>query len=226
MKDLIVVAGATHRHGMLDEYEAQLAAAGIDFHLWPLGPLPAGANSINMRRRIDYIRDAAQRFYDYSRIVMTDAWDVIFFGSADELMRKLGSFPTVSGERNCYPEPSLSEKIMGFTPWRFANNGMLYGSPEALLGFCLKAEETSDLNILDQAWFNRRLAEGTRLFEVDCATEIFYVVSSTLENGALEMSKGRPWNSRCGSFPMFFHFSGQCPTDRFRALLAGDIQAL
>lgn len=227
MNDLIVVAGATHRSGMLDEYEAQLAAAGIDFHLWPLDPLPAGANSINMARRIAYIRAVAERFSDQSKIVMTDAWDVMFFGTREEVIEKVpenGVF--VSTERNCYPEPHLASKFTAASAWRFMNNGMLCGSPKNLLAFAELASTEGDLSILDQAWFNRNRVSGHPFFGADEYTMLFYVVSATQEDGALQMKNGRPWNTRYDTFPCFLHFSGQCPTDRFRAMLRGEVPAL
>lgn len=230
MNDVIVVAGATHRAGFLDEYEKQLSDAGIRFHLEPLSSLPAGANSITMRRRIEYIRSVASNFSDFARIIMTDAWDVLFIGTEDELLNKVGSCVCVSAERNCYPEPQYADAIKKvseeFDRWIYCNNGMLSGHPDHLLEFCTKAEGLGDLDILDQAWFNRRRAEDSPLFEVDVLTDVFYVVSATQEDGMMQMKSGRPWNSLCDSFPNFFHFSGKCPDDRFRALLRGEIDAL
>lgn len=231
-KDLIVIAGATHREGFLDEYETQLACADIRFHLEPLTNLPGGANSITMRRRIDYIRAMADNFSDYAHIIMTDAWDVLFLGTKEDLLNKVGDGVEISAERNCYPEPHLRQPILNHygcdpLPWSFANNGMLFGSPAKLLELCDAASKFGDLDILDQAWFNRRLVEDRAdLFSLDVLTDVFYVVSSTQEGGQLRMKNGRPWNSLCDSFPCFFHFSGKCPDDRFRALLRGEIDAL
>ncbi len=87
MPELIVIAGCTERRGMLDEYERQLAAADIPFFLESLDPLPAGANSITMARRIAYVRKMARQFAAYRKIVITDAWDVLFFGSASEVAK-------------------------------------------------------------------------------------------------------------------------------------------
>ena len=89
--DVIVVAGATHRDGFLDEYEAQLAKADIPFHLEKLDPLPYGANSITMRRRIAYMRSMCEKFIDYERIAMTDAYDVLLAPNVTvgELMDKI-----------------------------------------------------------------------------------------------------------------------------------------
>ncbi len=227
MKDVIVVAGATHREGFLDEYEFKLEEAEIDFHLWPLENLPSGANSINMRRRIDYMRGVAEKFADYQRIIMTDAWDVLFFGTREEVMEKVpttGIF--VSTERNCYPEPKLTSRFTSASPWRFMNNGMLCGAPSEIIDWCSVAECEGDLNILDQAWFNRARANRTMWFGADESTMLFYVVSSTQEDGALQVRHGRPWNTRYNTFPNFLHFSGKCPDDRFRALLRGEIGSL
>jgi len=226
MNDLIVVAGATHREGFIDEYEQQLKAAGIEFHLEPLHNLPAGANSITMRRRIEYIRSIATRFKDYKNLVMTDAWDVLFYGDRDAAMAKIPDTMLVSAERNCYPEPNLMPRFMSTSPWRFANNGMIAGYPEYILHWLEWAEQMPDLEILDQAWFNRRAAENSDCVAFDEVTNLFYVVSATQEDGALQFKNGLPWNSRYDTYPNFLHFSGKCPDDRFRALLKGELGAL
>ncbi len=87
-RSVIVVAGATHREGFIDEYEAQLAKEDIPFHLEPLEPLPLGANSITMRKRISYFRRIAERFIDYKALYITDAWDVLCFATKHELIDK------------------------------------------------------------------------------------------------------------------------------------------
>lgn len=223
MTEIIVCSGCTHRSGMLDEYERQLADAGIPFHLEQLDPLPCGANSINMQRRIQFVRILCLKFSGtFDKIVITDAWDVLFHGTRDELIEKVPDTMLVSAERNCYPEAQYGDLITGTTPWRYVNNGMMAGSPEYLRAWCDEAERTPNLDILDQAWFNRRRAEHSALVPLDETTDLFYVVSATRENGELKMKNGRPWNSLCDTYPNFFHFSGQCPTDSFRKLLRGD----
>lgn len=226
MNDLIVVAGCTHREGFINEYEQQLALAGIELHLEPLSDLPAGANSISMRRRIDYIRGMATKFQSYKRLIMTDAWDVLFVGDKEEVMSRVPPTMIVSGERNCYPEPDLRHKFISTSPWKYANNGMIAGYPEYILHWLEWAEQMPNLEILDQAWFNRRIAEDQAAISLDEATELFYVVSATQEDGSLQMKGGRPWNSRFNTYPNFFHFSGKCPDDRFRAMMKGELTAL
>lgn len=220
MNDVIVVAGATHREGFIDEYEKSLNDAGVDFYLHQLEPLALGANSITMWKRINYFRAMAEKFYNYKTIFITDAWDVLFFGTKQELIDKAPELFLVSAERNCYPEAHLSSIIQGETPWRYSNNGMIAADPHYLFNWCYAAEEIGDLDILDQAWFNRRRAEDSILTPLDTTTELFYVVSAWLEDGALQIKNGRPWNSRCDTYPNFLHFSGKCPSDGVRKMLA------
>jgi hypothetical protein len=219
MPELIVIAGCTERRGLLDVYERQLAVARVPFYLEQLTPLLSGANSITMSRRIAYVRKMAQQFADYRKIVITDAWDVLFYGNAEEVAAKIPDGILVSAEQNCYPEGELGDRIQGTTFWRYANPGMIAGTPEALLDWASHAEKTADQNILDQAWFNRRLAEGSALTPLDETTRLFYVVSATLERGELQIKDGKPWNRFCGTFPNFFHFSGGCPTYEFYKMM-------
>ncbi len=217
---VVVIAGITHREGFIDEYEAYLAKEGIEFHLEPLPPLPGGANSINARMRINHFRRMAEKFIDYKALYLTDAWDVLCFASKDELIAKAPETFICSAERNCYPEANLATVITGDTPWKYANNGCCAGNPSYLLEWCEKALKTDDLDsILDQAWFNRRLAEGSDLVPLDSTTNIFYVVSAWLEDGALQVKDGRPWNAFCNTKPAFLHFSGKCPDDWVRKML-------
>lgn len=220
MNEVIVVAQITHREGMIDEYEKQLTDAGIPFYWHQISPLPLGANSITASRRIAYIRDMASQFRTYQHIVMTDAWDVLFYGTKDELVSKLPENMIVSAERNCYPEAHLTKEFVSESPWRFANNGMLAGAPERLLYWCDVAERnySGDAHILDQAWFNRRCLDS-QLVWLDEITSIFYVVSGWLEDGSLKRLGTRPWNSKYDTLPNFFHFSGKCPDSGFRELL-------
>jgi hypothetical protein len=225
VNEVIVVAQITHREGMIDEYEKQLTDAGIPFYWHQIPALPCGANSITAERRIAYIRDMAQQFRAFQHVVMTDAWDVLFYGTKEELVAKLPENMIVSAERNCYPEAHLTKEFTSESPWRYANNGMLAGAPEKLLRWCDLAEKTQDLGILDQAWFNRRCLDS-RLVWLDETTSIFYVVSAWLEDGSLKMKDGRPWNSKYDTFPSLFHFSGKCNPESFRQLLSGNISAL
>jgi hypothetical protein len=210
VKDVIVIAGFTHRAGLLDTYEQQLINAGIE-HCFET--VSQATSSFRMNMRISYWRNLAQRFSDYRTIIVTDAWDVLFFGSKQELLDKIEPNVFISAERNCFPGPEfgeeeLKDRISGSTPWKYANPGMLVANPMSLLDWLDKAEKTSNLGSWDQAWCNHRLADGSGFVVIDETTNLLYVVSSHLEDGVLQIKNGRLWNSKCDTYPNFFHFAG------------------
>jgi hypothetical protein len=227
MKDVIVCSAYTHRQHMIDEYEDQLAAAGIDFHLEPI-TLENGIVSITARWKFEYMRRMCERFDMYERIVFTDAWDVLFFGTKVDLMTKIPVYPIVSAERNCWPEEDLAESIQfpTPTPWRYVNAGMIAGHPRALLSFREEALRKPDLDLMEQAWFNRRLVAKDSHFVTDIVTQLFYTVSYDREDGSLKLKDGKLWNSRFDTYPQFFHFAGPCSSVPFRAMLRGATSSL
>jgi len=218
MKDVIVVSAITERRHMIDEYEDQLAAAGIDFHLEPI-KLDNGIASITARWRFGFIRAMCERFKSYRRIIFTDAWDVLFFGTKEDLLGKISPFPLVSAERNCWPEENLVDRIPDNGPWRYVNAGMFCGKPSVILGWIEDALRTPDLDMMDQAWFNRRLANRDFAIIPDYRTSIFYTVSYDREDGSLHKRLRGPCNYAYGTYPQFFHFAGPCSSVPFRAML-------
>lgn len=216
MKDVIVVSYATHRAGLLDEYEAQLAAAGIDFHLETV-ELVEGINSVTARWKFEFMRRMCERFIDYQRIVFTDAWDVLFFGRKEDL--SIPPHLLISGERNCWPEDGIAEAIQSPSPWRYCNAGLVCGSPLMIRDWLLWNSSVGDPGGLEQQWFNRRIVDRASPVFVDAMTRHFYTVSADKEDCSLRSISGRPWNSRYNTSPQFFHFSGQCPTEPFRRML-------
>lgn len=219
VKDVIVVSYATHRAGLLDEYEAQLAAAGIDFHLETV-ELQDGINSVTARWKFEFMRRMCERFAEYESIVFSDAWDVLFFGSKESLLSTFPEVIVVSAERNCWPEPELKDKIWGAWPWRYANAGLIAGSTRKIASVSANVLRfASDLDILEQAWMNRRLSKSMEFPLLDRTTGIFYTVSDGENSPLSRLSDGRIWNGLCNTFPQFFHFSGKCPTEPFRRML-------
>lgn len=208
LKDVIVIAGYTYRNGLLVAYEKQLADAEIEFCF---EMMPNATSNFDMEKRIAYWRELALRFSDYEQIVVTDAWDVLFFGTKEDLLSKPKTM-MISAERHCFPGPQWGEEdftdvIKGPTKWRYSNPGMLVANPSALLEW-LDVAAKSENCWSDQAWFNRRLADGTVPVSLDATTELFYVVSSVAEDEALQLKDGRFWNSTCDTYPNFFHFAG------------------
>ena len=222
MNNLIVVSFITHREHLIDEYEAELAAVGIDSCFHPVH-LPNATYSITARWKLTHILEMCDRFSSYSRIIFSDGWDVYFVGTRHDL--HIPSTPLISAERNCYPDPSLASQISGDTPWRFPNAGMVSGAPADLVSWAARALTTPDVDEMEQLWMNRRLAAGDFPIPLDSATSLFYTVSPD-EDGSLKMRDHRPWNSVCGTYPQFFHFSGRCPVGSFQAMLQGRSESL
>ena len=220
MKDVIVVSAITHRQGMIDEYEDQLAAAGIDYYFHPIA-LDNGIVSITARWKFKFIREMCEKFSDYERIIFTDAWDVLFYGTKEDLLQKVTVRPVVSTERNCWPEGNLKFKYELKGPWKYCNAGMICGPPIDLR--CWVEHELSlnmpNLELMEQMWFNRKVATGTYSFKLDIYVGLFYTVSCDHEDGTLQMKNGRPYNSYSDTYPNFFHFSGKCSSVPFRNML-------
>jgi hypothetical protein len=225
MKDLIVVSYATHRAGLLDEYEQQLKDAKIDFHLEPV-ELADGINSVTARWKFEYMRRMCEKFENYERIIFTDAWDVLFCGYKREVLRNAPAHMLIGAERNCWPEPWLAKSIVDTTAWPFVNPGLISGSPEGILWWTKQALKLEDLDLLEQQWMNRCRALNWIPMCLDVHTQLFYTVSEDKEHGELQSRAGDPWNRSLRTYPQFFHFSGKCPTEPFRAMLRGETLSL
>jgi hypothetical protein len=223
MNKLVICTYCDVARGMLEEYREQLHCAGIAaFHVETIKPFPH-PSGLPVSFKFSWMREFALRFVgEFERLVFTDAYDVLFVSSSD-IADRIPAEVTWAAERNCYPEPELAEKIIGETPWRYVNAGLMSGAPQAIIDWVDGAQRhpAYEPELLDQRWLNRRLADTPGMVKIDSGTANFYVVSSTLERGELQMRNGLPWNSLCNSTPSFFHFSGQCPTESFRELLAG-----
>jgi hypothetical protein len=227
MNDVIVIASFTGRLGLLDAYQQQLSTAQVDFHF---EQIDRATSSFDMASRLDYWRRIARKFLDYKTVIITDAWDVMFVGTKERLLINLASTAPlnvlISAERNCFPGPEfgyddLTNAIINPSPWRYANPGMVAANPAKLLEWIEKAEQTKDLNISDQAWCNRRLADGTVLVPLDRFTNVFYVISyndGRLEDGSLQNSGGYLSNRVYDTYPSFFHFAGHGPGEALRVL--------
>jgi hypothetical protein len=224
VNDLMVIAECTGRLGLVDAYDRQLSDAGIDHSF---DTVPFATSSFNMGARIRYWRNLAIRFSEYKIIIVTDAWDVLFFGTKQEVLDKCNvTRPIISAERNCFPGlefgyEDLTNSIMGSTPWKYCNPGMLVASPKDMLMWLDEAESFGELEKSDQAWFNLRRSELSSIAVLDTTTNLFYVISyndGRLEDESLQIKDGRLWNSRCDTFPNFFHFAGHGPMEARRVL--------
>lgn len=226
-KDVIVVMHATHRAHLMDEYEGQLRDAGIDHHVEPV-TLPDGINSMTIEWRLNFWERMCQQFSGYERIVFTDAWDVLFYGTKDALLPKIPNV-LISAERNCWPDETLAVKYRNDSPWRFPNPGCMAGYPDVIVTWVdiIRRLAFPDMQEMDQLWFCKRSIDHPILVPLDTKTTMFYVASQDQEDKSLTLSEDLGlYNMRFGTYPQFVHFAGPCHPDPFRAMLRGEVDAL
>ena len=213
--DLLVVMGASCTAGSMPVYLKQLEDAKIDYYVKPLNPSDVGGSGGDLAYKVRTIREFANQFNYYERIVMTDAFDVtLFCDDRDRLIQRIPTDHVLwAAEKNCYPDPSIADKIPDRGLHRFANGGMLCGSPASLLDWCARAEvhPMYVCNGLDQYFYNLLLSANDPLMVIDHQTELFFCLFRGYPE--LEFEKGYPVNTTYGTRPSFIHANGHAGTE-------------
>ena len=214
MKDLLVVMpnSTGEQLGTMARYREQLSAAGIDHHVQPI-PDPDGTIGF----RLNYTR-VVRNFSHYRHIVFTDAFDVQFFGTKEQVIQNIPSIGVIlAAEKNCHPPECLSLNIPDKGPWKFANGGAMAGTPENILAWC-DAVERHPLyraDKIDQGLLNELLAEGSDLAPIDWRTELFFCLYGGYEE--LEFEDKLPVNRTFNTTPNFIHANGGWSTSLLEA---------
>lgn len=208
MKDLIVVIPYTEVRGMMTTYLRQLEKAEIETSLVKLLDIPNGNAGGTHGYAISLMRKGCERFADYKAVIFSDAFDVLFYGTKQQVLDKIPqTFVLMAAERNCYPDPL---NISGDTPWKYVNCGLTAGTPLNILRW-LQLQELHpeyDQNGLNQRFFNKRRQEGSELAFIDETTNLFYCLFG--ECGELEFQNEVPVNTLFGTMPNFIHANGKC----------------
>ena len=210
MKDLLVVLSCSGSSGLSETYRQQLTDAGIEFSFNIIGEIPNANSGGCLEYKLEMLRQYCRRFYDYERLIFSDVWDVLFYGRKEDVIRKIPLDRMIQGaERACYPEYHLGGLIRGVTPWRYANGGFQAGSPQAILEWCDRAQESSYYapEEIDQRFLNRLLAYTPEMVALDSKTQLVYCLAG--EAGELEFVRGMPRNTLCDTWPNFLHFNGR-----------------
>lgn len=208
-KSLIVIMGASSEAGTLKLYQEQLFDADIPYHVEPrpeVWPNMYGGGTLGYK--LSEMKRLSEKFYNYERLIFTCAFDLLFFGTREEVIGKIPMDGILcAAERNCYPDSFLAEEIEGDTPWRFMNGGIVAGTPANFLKWIELLEGhpyyESAAEGIDQAFFNRLLAQKSPLINIDSRTELAYCLY--LEQGELDFYAGVPVNLLCGTRPNFIH---------------------
>ena len=221
MKELIVITGSTlpptdPGSGTLQVYLNQLGAAEIDTHVDFLREMPHadGGAPRTLALAIAMFRDHARRFSDYERLVLTDGWDVTFYGTKEDVIRKIPMDRCLIGAaKECYPwGQHLRERTADDTPWMYANGGLIAGTPENILKFA-DAMATHPMykdRMENQGMENLMLKEKSEAFHLDNRTELFFVLFNGYDE--LDFERGLPVNTLCGTRPNFIHANGHWDT--------------
>jgi hypothetical protein len=153
-----------------------------------------------------------KRFSDYQAIVFSDAFDVLFYGSKEDVLEKIPETGVlVATERNCWPDTTLGAGMPGSTDWKYANGGLLAGKPKEILQWF---DEIESHPIYKESWcnqgfFNVLKYSGSHSCRFDEATTLFYCLHS--ENNELQFDGETPVNSVLGTHPNFIHANGKWP---------------
>lgn len=206
--DLLVVMGATGMGGTMQTYIDQLTTAGIEHRVENCSDKPNLDGGGNLGYRVKKFRELANRYSDYERLVISDAFDVTFYGTKEDVLAKIPMDRLVhAGEKNCYPPEAISLPVPGVSPWRYANGGLVAGTPSCFLDWCAYTERHPQYNpeCLDQYFLNLQISEGVGCLPDD-RTELFFCLYGGYDE--LDFENGLPVNTLYGTHPNFLHANG------------------
>lgn len=177
-----------------------------------------------------WLQEILDKIGHYKKIVMTDGWDVLFYGTKEETLRNIPDDYVLQAAESPY-WPHDDGGWAGTTPWRSINGGMLAGTPDSIYEWMRRIQTHChyDPRAVNQFWFNKRLKERADFIHLDDRTNLFYCMHKdggqhTTPNGtpwenayppypALTFRNRKPFNELCNSFPQFIHFQARCHTD-------------
>ena len=222
-----MIAGASGELGTLPMYRKQFAAAGIPLCIADISDRPNTNGGGNLGYRVKVFRQYAAIYSDYRFIIFSDAFDVTFYGSKDDVLDKIPTTHLLhAAEKNCYPDHNIAARIPGDHPYRFANGGIVAGTPDSYIRWCDEAERHPQYNplMLDQEFLNILVSEQSHLGVIDCDTELFFCLYGGYEN--LEFYRGLPTNTLYETHPNFVHANGRWTAhemfDRYERSLASE----
>lgn len=210
MKDLLVIMGASSPQRTFLLYLSQLEKAGIETHVEDCSDKPNINGGGNLGYRVSKFRELAYRFSDYRFLVLSDAFDVTFYGTKEDVLAKIPTDRLIhAGEKNCYPPESCALPIPDRGPHRYANGGLVAGTPENFIHWCTYTERHPlyDPNCLDQHFLNLQISEGVGCLP-DHRTELFFCMFGGYDE--LQFEHGVPVNTMYGTHPNWLHANGSC----------------
>lgn len=167
------------------------------------------------------------------RIILCDAWDIIFAEHPDRIGEACASFGDAimfNGEKGCWPRSELADKFPdGGTPWRYLNSGFMCGPASQILKL-LESMELERIGVdrkdngrsiepNDQGEFQYAFTCQPVPMKVDNACYFSQTLSAcTMEE--FDLSGPRIRNRVTNSYPGVFHFNGDSKNNLMPAMLA------
>jgi hypothetical protein len=152
----------------------------------------------------------------HGKAVFIDAYDVLMFGTAEELYHKITSALIFSGDRVCWPASNLEKRYHDIgTPWKFVNSGGIAGHSDALRDFLnmihSEMKEVYPPGQLDCEQFNCTVhyLRGKGVIDKDC--RIFHSMLNDPPGtlAPIDFNGPRWMNTYTGTIPVFIHGQGK-----------------
>jgi len=209
---------ATQPHVILDRIQCKIAEQNEKIIVLGKEENRAiGWNSTgNFGVKLKEVRDFLSRDYvnDEDIVLFTDAYDVLYYGSFPEILKRFGEFhkPIVFGcETTCNPIPSLAavyeEKECEFP---FLNSGMFIGRVWALRK-CISDYKYNDKDDDQAFWTLQFLKENRDLIELDYNNRLF------LNTYGIDLTLITRYDRNMCSYknknPLFVHVNGPVKSD-------------
>jgi hypothetical protein len=213
--NLIVVLGTTASGGFMPEYLKSLEQADIPYHIEDISMMPNLNGGGNLGWKVEFFRKTASMFSSYEFMIVSDAWDMMFFcrNKGEVLCRLPKDHVLFAAEKNCYPDAAIAPRIPDRGPWRFMNGGLSGGTPQSFLAWC-DAAERHPLYVpsaLDQWFTNELLAAEDPLIQIDYRTRLFFCLYGGYPE--LEFVNGMPVNTMYHTYPCWIHANGKWSTE-------------
>lgn len=212
----VLMCASDENGGHAQLLRKQLVDGGFEYHLG--GP----DGKFSWRKKLEWYRDQLKARPGDQKVILTDAYDVVFQGTEAEVSEKFPPKGTVllTGEKNCWPDPEEQVRYpMGRTPWMFVNSGGIAG----YAGDIAKAMDWGLENFVDRLceddqrfWSHlffrahgpAQFFAGLPRIEIDYECRIFQTMFIAISSELGVTSKKLMTNLRTGTVPHFLHFNG------------------
>ena len=241
---VIVCTSSTAEHLMQNQLIRDLEAARIPHHHTWSDPRPNGGSG-NLGGKLTGLRALAVGLgQHYERLIVCDAWDMMYVGGAgagagagavDELVSKIPiNSVIIAADRDPWPDgnPLAAGAARQLkppdadSPWCWCNGGWMAGGVGAVLEWCDWAEASPGYSpvLIDQQFVNWQLMlgrgagpAGTTIH--DTRTELVYCMAKERGELGMDVPHLRPVNTVFGTRPMFLHFNGRWPVDYYLKMI-------